>query len=258
MTEDSLVITYETLYEILRAEKNKEELCELDENFYVNVLNYLKEKTQILQEASSKSDIFSMDEKDNTQVQLQNIRKIIKEIYERREKKIIGMALNKSRTNSDIIDTSNLLTPEKKFFATLCDLFDNFRIGILARILKLQDPNLSIECSMDTSELNSSEKQKNEETEEESKENVQEKTKTEPITIPKPTQIPEQEKNIPESQKPEIASQTTKKIKITKATEQFIGKELEMYGPYKEEEVTEVPLEIAEILIGKGSAVEVE
>lgn len=253
MTEDSLVITYETLYEILRAEKNKEELCELDERFYHNLLIYLKEKTQILQEASAKSDIFSIDERDNTQVQLQNIRKIIKEIYERREKKIIGMALNKSRTNSDIIDTTNLLSSEQKFFSTLRGLFDKFRLGILAQILSLNEPNLNIDCSIEIPEpeLTSSEEPPPETTPELSESVYQEIPKTEEPVV-------ETIRSLAAESTLTETSKNTKKIKITQAIEQFVGSELEMYGPYNSEEIAEVPVEIAEILIEKGSAVEIE
>ena len=38
-----------------------------------------------------------------------NAKRIIKDIYERREKKILNIALIKSRTKSDVIDTSSLL-----------------------------------------------------------------------------------------------------------------------------------------------------
>jgi DNA replication initiation complex subunit (GINS family) len=256
MTEDSMAITYETLYEILRSEKNKEELCELDEVFYANVLGYLKEKTRILDEASSKSDIFALGEKDNTQIHLENIRKIIREIYERREKKIINMALNKSRTNSDIIDTSNLLNPEKKFFATLTGLFDKFRMGILAQIISLQEPDLDIECSIELPD--------EPEPEFAPKEEVKEVEKEPEVAEPLPVEEkkePTEAEATKEEEKPTEPVQETKnikKIKITQPVEQFVGSELEMYGPYKEEDIAEVPNEIAEILIGKGSAVEIQ
>lgn len=235
MAEDSLAITYETLYEVLRAEKNKEELCELDENFYKNVLEYLREKTKILREAAEKNDIFSADEKDSTQIQLHNLKKIIKEIYERREKKTIEMAMNKSRTNSDIIDTANLLSQEQKFFQTLTCLLDNFRTGILAQILALKEPNLETAAISSAPEF-TAEEQAEQQPPSETNEDTEQETKDETTA---------QQKN-------------TKKIKMTKPIEQFVGKELEIYGPYSQEDIAQVPAEIADILIEKGSAVEIE
>ena len=43
-----VAITFETIYEILRREKNKEDLQRIDNDFFQDVLNYLKEKQQIL------------------------------------------------------------------------------------------------------------------------------------------------------------------------------------------------------------------
>jgi DNA replication initiation complex subunit (GINS family) len=46
MTE--ITITYETLYEVLRREKNKTELQELDPLFHTKLVKYIKEKKEIL------------------------------------------------------------------------------------------------------------------------------------------------------------------------------------------------------------------
>ena len=259
MEEGSITITYETLYEILRAEKNKDELQELDENFYKNVLSYLKDKTKILQDAAMNDNIFATDETETTRLQISNIKKIIKEIYDRREKKILDIAINKSRTNSDIIDTSNLLLQEQKFFKTMTGLLDLFRQGILHQLLLLKEPSIEVEC------------EKQEET------TAEQSTVIEPSAMPAAMQtnathsetqaqpIPENKEamraiaqsTLTTAEQPQILSLQTgnKKIKITKQTEQFVGKELELYGPFNEGEVTELPGEIADILIGNGKAV---
>lgn len=246
MEEGSITITYETLYEILRAEKTKDELQELDENFYVNVLNYLKDKTKILQDAAMKDNIFATDEVETTRLQISNIKKIIKEIYDRREKKILDIAINKSRTNSDIIDTSNLLLQEQKFFKTITGLLDLFRQGILHQLLLLKEPSIEIECEkQETAEQNST---------------IGKTTAAEPQAQP----AQENKEAVQATLMPAEEQQTlsvpagNKKIKITKQTEQFVGKELELYGPFNEGEVTELPGEIADILIGNGKAIETE
>ena len=275
MDEDSITITYETLYEILRAEKTKDELQELDENFYRNVLVYLKDKTKILQNAAMEENIFATDEAETTRLQISNIKKIIKEIYERREKKIIDIAINKSRTNSDIIDTSNLLSQEQKFFKTITGLLDLFRHGILHQTLMLKELNMDIECD-------SKEEPQNELREELQKEPVigKESNKlladTTSIQPKIETKLPTDNAHIsatqttdtslntqstlvnteePNSEQPAKEPANCKKIRITKQTEQFVGKELELYGPYNEGDVAELPDEIAEILIGNGTAV---
>ena len=106
-------ITYETLFELLRREKNREELQKLDDSFLNDVLDYLNEKKQQLELLKTKNDLFAVDEKKKAEIQDENIKKIIRELYERREKKIITIAIDKSRTSESVVDTSTLLKEEK-------------------------------------------------------------------------------------------------------------------------------------------------
>ncbi len=254
MEEGSITITYETLYEILRAEKTKDELQELDENFYVNVLAYLKDKTKILQDAAMKDNIFATDEVETTRLQISNIKKIIKEIYDRREKKILDIAINKSRTNSDIIDTSNLLLQEQKFFKTITGLLDLFRQGILHQLLLLKEPSIEIECEKqeEAGALQSNILGQTAAAEPQAQQIIENKEAVQAALGEQSTLA-----SAPEAAQT-IEQKSSKKIKITKQTEQFVGKELELYGPFNEGEVTELPGEIADILIGNGKAIQTE
>lgn len=130
-------ITYETLYEFVRLEKSRPELQELEPTFFEDVLSYLKQKQKILDEAKYKTDIFSAAEKEKTATQIRNIKKLIKELYEKRESKIFNMAINKSRTDVNIVDTTNLLPEEKKLYECILSDLDIFRRGILYNILEL-------------------------------------------------------------------------------------------------------------------------
>ncbi|MBW3014832.1 hypothetical protein KY330_00255 [Candidatus Woesearchaeota archaeon] len=143
MADDTVNITYETLFDILRAEKQREELQKLDENFFKNLVEYLKDKQQIMLKVDD--TLFSAGEKEKTKRQLQNINKMLKEFYERREKKIINMAINRSRTNSSIIDTSTLLAEEKQFYESILKILDLYRKGILLNILESKAPEIQQE-----------------------------------------------------------------------------------------------------------------
>ncbi len=223
MGEDSkeIKITYETLYELLRREKSKDELQKLDESFFRDVLDYLKEKARIVQEAAGKFDMFSVEERENTQNQLNNVRRILKELYEKREKKIIEMALNKSKTNSNIIDTANLLAKEHELYNETVRTLDSFRKNILLTLLELKPPEIAQQPP--------------------------------PEPVPEPP-APEPEPGPPEPlPEPEPASDKIK-VKFLQKVEQFVGKELELYGPFEPETVAELPKEIADILVNKGSA----
>ena len=115
MAEKEINITYETLFELLRREKNREELQKLDKSFYQDVVSYLKGKEEAIEQLKTKQDLFVGEEKAKAEKQLENIRKILKEFYDKREKKIIEMTMDASRTSSIAIDTSAMLQEEKQF-----------------------------------------------------------------------------------------------------------------------------------------------
>ncbi|MBI2541878.1 hypothetical protein HYV80_04165 [Candidatus Woesearchaeota archaeon] len=132
-----VVITYETLFELLHREKERTDLQKMEPAFFSDVIGYIKDKKKIL---GAKDSTFAQEERRKTERQLENIYKIIKEIYERREKKIILLALDKSRTKSNLIDTSSLLKEEKVVFEALSDLLDTYRDSILYSVLNEQMP----------------------------------------------------------------------------------------------------------------------
>lgn len=211
---NEITITYETLFEALRIEKNRDDLQDLHKTFFEDTLQYLREKQQIFDESLVKEDLFSATEREKTSTELSNIKKIMKEIYERREKKIISMALNKSRTKSNIIDTSKLLKEESMFFQQIVDVLDSFRTGIILNMFDLKQPFI--------------EQPKMEKQEEASGE-----------------------------EKTESVQKETKLVRFMHSVPKFIGKELEAYGPFEEEDMAALPNEIADVLISKGRAEEV-
>lgn len=206
-TAKEVAITYETLYEMLRKEKSREELQKLDERFLKDTLNYLREKQQAYDENLTKNDIFSQSERDKLNIQITNVKKIIKDLYDIRERKIINMSINKSRTNTHIIDTTQLLAQENEFFESLTTVMNRYRTGILHKILELRDPDIM------PAEPPAQEEQKEEETD-------------------------------------------RKSVKIIEKVDQFYGEELESYGPFEENEETTLPIQLADILISQGKAVE--
>jgi DNA replication initiation complex subunit (GINS family) len=143
MALKEVALTYEKLYELLRREKNREELQLLDPAFFSQLVFYLTEKDRGYSDTNVKTDLFSISERDRLHSELQNIRRLVKELYERREKKIIEMGLNRSRTNSNIVDTTNLLPEERALFDNVVSTLDLFRHSILGNVLSLRNPLLS-------------------------------------------------------------------------------------------------------------------
>ena len=113
-----VVITYETLYEILRREKFREELQKLNETFFQDIVNYIKDKKSILESQQNKVSIFTSVETSKTKRQIENTVKILNELYERRESKIVRMAMFSSRSE-DNVEIGALLPEEKELYDKL-------------------------------------------------------------------------------------------------------------------------------------------
>lgn len=200
--QKEIVITYETLYEVLRREKSREALQKLDDRFFDDVLTYLNEKQKTYAESMQKNDMFSLSEREGIAVQLANIRRILKELYDRRERKIIDIGLNKSRTSSDVVDTTNMLPSEQLFFDSVIGLLSRFRQSVLLNIIEGKKPEIATHAKK--------------------------------------------------------VSATVKQVKFLQDVDQLVGEEMELYGPFMRNDKAELPNTLANILIGQGSAQEVE
>ena len=139
MTE--ITITYETLYDMLRREKNRAELQELDPFFYEKLAKYIKDKQEILISQEQKDSIFTTIEVQKTRKQIENIQKIVKELYEKRESKILQLALMNSRSKIATKDKSLMLNSEKGTYDSLITSLNQFREDILHNIVQGKSSN---------------------------------------------------------------------------------------------------------------------
>ena len=258
---DNIKITLETLYDILRNEKKREDLQKLESTFFIDVISYMREKQAFLATKKDVDDLFASGEKDKLEYEIRSIKRILKEIYEKREKKILDIALNRSRTGSEIIDTSSMLREEKEFYERILDTLDKFRQGIIMNLFKGELPSL-----LDLSRV-CFEVEKPVVKEEVKLSQVQEK-KLEQATLPAEDSLeteetseseePEEETTEPnesedeETETPEPQELT--KIKMIKAMPSFIWKDMKEYGPYEVNDEVEIFPEVAELMIRKGRA----
>lgn len=142
MESKEVVFTYEALYELLRREKSREELQKIDPAFFVNVLNYLKDKQRSYDDSLAKNDMFSQSEREKVNIQFNNAKRLIRDLYDIRERKIIIMAVNHCRTKAHLLDTVNLLPEESALFNALCASLGFHRGNILQRLLDLRQPEI--------------------------------------------------------------------------------------------------------------------
>lgn len=254
-------ITLETLYDILRNEKKKEDLQRLEAAFFLDVVQYLREKQALLENKAKSQELFAAGERDKLEYELRSIKRILKEIYEKREKKVLEIALNKSRTGSDIIDTSAMLHEEREFYLKTLKIMDDFRKGILLKLYQGEMPKLPDQKELEV-EFGMAEK-KGVEAGREIKENM-----ATPFTRFEPAILePERKVNIPPQTTPSpIASPLTAssplteamaKIRFTRPTPRFIWKDMKEYGPFDPGEELEIYPEVADLIVRKGRAVKV-
>ncbi len=207
MTEKDAIITYETLFEILRLEKYKKELQKLEDNFFSNVAKYSEEKRAILHSQESKDNLFAQQNIEKTRKQLENIQKILKELYEKRESKIVQLALFCSRTKSKLQDSSMLLEEEKQLFENIVEQLDLFRAGIQDRLVEGKTPEI--------------------------------------IHPNKEARVQTQE------------ALKNKLVRFIQAVPQFVGEDMNTYGPYESEDIANLPVKVSEILIKNNRAEEI-
>ena len=92
-------------------------------------------------------NISAAGEKEKLEYELRSIRRILKGLYEKREKKVIDIALNRSKTGSDIIDTSAMLREEKEFYNLVLNSLDHYRRGVLLNLFRGELPSVDGNCS---------------------------------------------------------------------------------------------------------------
>ncbi|MBS3176969.1 hypothetical protein J4457_07095 [Candidatus Woesearchaeota archaeon] len=281
-SQQQVTISYETLYDILRNEKLKFELQNLPVDFFSQVLRYLESQLMQIQQSKYKGDLFSSTERSKTEMQLHNAKKMLRELYERRERKIIDMAINKSRTNSAIIDTEALLHEEMAFFETLVMLFNRYRDGVLNNIFQLKHPLIAMaeqSLSIDDFEMEVKSPLEIEKAFETPRSVVFDKKDYIDETGNKKVgdgeiirkieeNITEQNEEITENPERKTIFQELREeqhqnkkisenaipLRFLKTVERFVDENLNYYGPFTSGDSAEIPHVVAEILLEQGKA----
>jgi len=97
MTEDT--ITFELIRKIQREEQRTQKLSKLPENFYENVKAYMNTKNNMTNR--------------KVVLEVKNIERLVEDIFNRRERKVMNLAIISARTN---IPPENQTDEEKFFF----------------------------------------------------------------------------------------------------------------------------------------------
>ncbi len=111
---------YDILFDLSNKERQKADMEKLNADFFKDNFNLIKEEETQLEKLDE-------DGRRKKELFIHNARRMLKEIYERRIKKVTQMALNKSKTGTLLIDTSNMLSDEHELFKELVEVFDKSR-----------------------------------------------------------------------------------------------------------------------------------
>jgi len=125
---------YEDIYEISRNEKFSSDLQELTKEDLRKIKEYFKEKEKATQGQNQSTNLFATHNRAKVQIEISNASRVIKDLLERRERKLINRAVFNSRVDNSIRDTSNMLEIEEELYDQLIFVIKRFRKGFTATI----------------------------------------------------------------------------------------------------------------------------
>jgi DNA replication initiation complex subunit (GINS family) len=221
-------LTYEELFDLVRREKGNDYVIELADDFYLQFISYLKQKEESLTRGGSFSDV------ERSKIQFKNAKGLFKELFQRRERKIINLALQQARLIGSDIDTGALLSHEKIMFNEFAAIFGKFKRGILDNVLNLSMPSLAggVQDAFGK---------------------VKKKKFKEAVVNEEENYIDLTEEKIEKSPVEDVLL-----VKFVIDVPKFMGRDLKVYGPYKKDEMVNLNSEVAGILIENKKAMEVE
>ncbi len=258
-------ITYETLFDLLRKERSLNELQLLDELFWKDVVLYLSERESSL---VTKSAL----EKEKLSIKIRNSKRILKEIFERREQKIVDLAINVAKTETQtLVDKTNMLPEERSFFDDVISLLKKYKSNVLHQVFTGSLPSMSTSAptyfekthtqkvseviSASTSTDSSSSDTSADYSSTSSKEILENPVYADTSSSSKEDDLVKEEKKQNKSSSSPAALDdggATLIVKFTTQVPKFLGKHKEIFGPFIEGKIVQLPAHIANILLKKG------
>lgn len=209
-------LTFSELRKIQKQERRQDDLSELDEDFVANVVEYLSRKKDVSGESR----------------EYKNARRVFRKIISLREDKIVKNAQLAVTSNVNV-EEMNVIPREKQLFRELKSDFSDHRDRISdfleaeEKSADPQTPEVAPKATEQASDSESKDKEENPEDEEEPSDEGDE--------------LPEPEEGY-------------KIVEINSDVPEFMGTDLEAYGPFEEGDQAEVPEDNAEILENRGNA----
>ena len=234
MSENAL--TFSELRKIQKEEKREEDLTELDDDFFLQVSNYLRSK----KETSGKGREYK------------NARRVFDKIISLREDKIVKNAKISVKTE-DLSSDKLMLPREKELYRQLKEVFNDHRNRV-DEIVDSEASSTDIKESEPANDTRTEGEASKESSEPEPTEKVDEGPEEDKGEEEQPA---ESETEPEETDKQEVnAEEGYTYVKIVSEVPEFMGTDLETYGPFEEGDEAEIPDDNAEILVNRGNAEE--
>jgi len=267
MSEKDVVITYETLFELSRLEKGREELQKISPSFFSEVIVYLEGKRRTFDSKEKPEFLFAADDKDKIRIELDNIKKILKDLYDRREKKIVSMALNKAKTGVMLINTANMLPSERMMFDSVNSTLFEFRRNTLFKLVCGETPDMTTLPDNVISKINSISPVQTANVQDDSQQAAMleaeqavsrtmsgsEDDDSDSISFRRL----EEPKELKISPGLSDSSAASRKVRFLAPIEEIVGPDLQIYGPYDEGAIISLPSELARVLVEKRQVEEI-
>ena len=219
-----MAFDYEEMRRIYRLEKATSRLVEVPDDFFYQVHDLI--------ERERKAYLDSLQDLNTTKARdFSNLKKLVEELFSIREKKLLNTVLVSTRLQE--IDDAHMSKEEKELFYVLFGslnthrsltqkVLDANREFISTKTISLP-PKISIEQK---SEMKREEK------------------------IPKEKEIISMQVNS-SSSATATASVSAQRIRILSEIPSFVGTDMKEYGPYKPEQVVELPQKIAQLFVSR-------
>lgn len=258
-------ITYEMLFDLLRRERNRDDLQKLDASFFTDVLTYMAQK-----QASVAPTAMSA-ESEKARIQFHNIKKILRELYDRREKKIVFLALNAVRTGASMADASSFLPEEQLLFSELKTNFSKYRQEILESVLHQRAPfagnipfsretvyqhTAEVEDDADVTPVVETKSLVEDSDEAEEQISVEEQQPVSTPVLQEAVSEPQDSASLSASHSLSASNSRPIKISFIKAVPRFAGGDEQVFGPFSPGDEATLPRKIASVLVRKGRAQE--
>ncbi len=239
--EEEDVLTFERIRNVRKEEMNNDTLAEIENDFFEKVEQYLSSKKRISSQKSSR--------------EYENAKKMVEDIIDNRIKKLMRYAFLSTKTS---IPSENLIEHEKKVFKDIESSVSKHREFIVNKVTPGSEDKETVneEEEMDDNE-NEKEESSKESLEDDNNENnfvEEDEEEKEEVLF----DASKKEENSNEKEEENYEKDTNIVFRTKQEIDEFIGPDMDTYGPFEKDEELELEDDIGKLLLKQGKVEKIE